>query len=177
MLPKIDGLSVLKMARKAKITTPVLMLTAMNAIGDRVDGLDAGADDYLVKPFDMRELLARVRALVRRPAAIEDMDVLGLGDISYMPSTCVLSGPKGEEHLSKRLSSLLILFMRNTTTTLSRSTIFNRIWGPDADVDENILDTYIGLLRRRLKKIGSTVQIKTNRGVGYSIEIQEDVLC
>ena len=177
MMPKMNGFDVCKNIRQAKLSIPILMLTAKGTIEDKTEGFDCGADDYLVKPFDMRELLARVRALVRRPAAIEDMDVLSLGDINYMPATCVLSGPKGEEHLSKRLASLVTLFMRNTTTTLSRNTIFNRIWGPDADVDENILDTYIGLLRRRLKKIGSTVQIKTNRGVGYSVEIQEDVSC
>ncbi len=170
MLPGMDGLTVLKKARECNVCTPVLLLTALNAVGDRVDGLDAGADDYLVKPFDMRELLARIRALVRRPYAIESAELLQYGDLLYTTSGHLLKGPCGETHLSNRLAALLELFMQNTAPGLSRHTVFSRVWGPDADVEEGILDTYVSLLRRRLKTIGSCVQVVTNRGVGYSLK-------
>lgn len=172
MIPQMDGLTLLKKARATGVPTPVLMLTAMNAIGDRVDGLDAGADDYLVKPFDMRELLARVRALIRRPAPIEESREMQFGDFIYLPLNLMLSGPRGETKLSKTLAALLELFLRNNTPSLNRNTIFNRVWGPGADVDDSIIDTYIFLLRRRLKSIGSTAQIITNRGVGYSLKLE-----
>lgn len=172
MLPGMDGLSVLRQARKKDISTPVLMLTAMDAIGDRVEGLETGADDYLVKPFDMRELLARVNALVRRPTAIEELEELHLGNIVLLPAGMLLKGPKGEERLTRKQTDFLALFLRNTTPTLTRATIFNRVWGPDADVDESIIDTYIAVLRRRMKSVGASVQIITCRGVGYRIEEQ-----
>ncbi len=170
MLPDMDGLTLLKKARRAGVAAPVLMLTAMNAVGDRVDGLDAGADDYLSKPFDMRELLARVRALVRRPAPIESAEAMTFGDLAYSPAGLTLSGPGGETVLSKTLAAMLELFLRNSAPALSRATLFSRVWGPDSDVGDNIIDTYISLLRRRLKSVGSSVQILTNRGVGYSLK-------
>lgn len=170
MLPEIDGLTLLKKARQVGVAAPVLMLTAMNAVGDRVDGLDAGADDYMSKPFDMRELLARVRALVRRPAPVENTAEISFGDIVYNPVGSALTGPDGEAALSKTLSAMLELFLRSSALALNRTTIFNRVWGPDSDVDEGIIDTYISLMRRRLKKVGSSVQIVANRGVGYSLK-------
>lgn len=170
MLPLMDGLSVLQQARAQKIDTPVLMLTAMNAVGDRVEGLVSGADDYLIKPFDMRELLARVQALVRRPAAIEDTSRIQLGNTSLETASMLLKGPKGEVYLTRKQADFLELFMRNASPILTRDTIFNRVWGPDADVDESIIDTYVATIRRRLKTVGASYGILTNRGIGYRIQ-------
>lgn len=169
MLPTMDGLTVTQAARAKGIQTPVLMLTALNAVGDRVDGLDAGADDYLVKPFDMRELLARVRALVRRPADIERAGELSYGDLVYQPAGSTLTGPQGAAHLSKTLAAILELFLRSNAHALNRRTIFNRVWGPPSEVEDSIIDSYIFLLRRRIRDIGSSVEIVTNRGVGYTL--------
>lgn len=174
MLPGMDGLSILRHVRAAGQTTPVLMLTAMNAIGDKVDGLDAGADDYLTKPFDMRELLARVRALIRRPSSIEDGNVISYGDLVYIPATFVLTGPQGETHLTKKLGALIELFMRETGSPLTRSTLFNRVWGPESDVNEGNLDSFIRLLRRRLTLVGSKTIIANNRGVGYCLAFETE---
>lgn len=169
MLPGLDGLSVLQRAREQKIATPVLMLTALDAIGDRVNGLQNGADDYLGKPFDMRELLARVAALIRRPAPVEEIQELRFANIALILQGMLLQGPKGEARLTKKQCDLLELFLRSPSQTLTRATMFSRVWGPDADVDENVIDTYISVLRRRLKTVGAGAEIVTNRGVGYQL--------
>lgn len=167
MLPGLDGLSMLRKVRQQGVTTPVLMLTALNAIGDKVAGLDAGADDYLAKPFDIRELLARVRALVRRPGSIEDGSVIEFGDLEYIVTTFILKGPSGETHLTKKLGAMMELFMRETNAALTRSTLFNRIWGPESEVNEGNIDSFIMLLRRRLQLVGSKIKIENKRGIGY----------
>ncbi len=169
MLPGLDGLAVLRHARAQKIATPVLMLTALDAIGDRLDGLETGADDYLGKPFDMRELLARVAALARRPAPVEELQELRFADIALVLQGMRLQGPKGEVRLTKKQCEMLELFLRSPSQTLTRATLFSRVWGPDADVDENVIDTYISVLRRRLKTVGGGTEIVTNRGVGYQM--------
>lgn len=169
MLPKMDGMTILRKARAEKIDTPVLMLTAMNAVGDRVEGLTGGADDYLVKPFDMRELLARVQALVRRPAAIENTSAISLGNAVLDTQSMLFKGPEGEVYLTRKQADMLELFMRNSSPVLTRGTIFNRVWGPYADVDESIIDTYIAAIRRRLKTVGASFAIVTNRGIGYRV--------
>ena len=153
MLPGRDGLSVLRAARAEGLDTPVLMTTALGLVGDRVDGLDAGADDYLVKPFDVRELLARVRALARRPA----------------PVALVLTGDKEQCTLSKKEAELLAALMENAGQTLSRSFLFGRVWGPGADVEEASLDSYVHFIRRRLRAVSSRVTVDTVRGVGYRL--------
>lgn len=170
MLPGLDGLSLLNTARSKGITTPVLMLTAMGRIGDRVDGLDAGADDYLVKPFDMRELLARVRALCRRPANAEPDGLKQFADITLDTTQLMLNGPKGQCTLSKKESELLAALISNGGQTLSRTTLFGKIWGPDAEVEEAILDSYIHFVRRRIRVVGASAVVTTVRGIGYRME-------
>lgn len=167
MLPGVDGLALVRMARAAGLHAPVLMLTALDAIGDRVDGLDAGADDYLVKPFDMRELLARVRALARRPPHAEVENVVRVGNASLLPASCVLAGPNGSCTLSHKESDLLALLMANVGLTLTRATLFARVWGPDAPAVEASLDTYIHFVRRRLSAVGARLTVQNRRGVGY----------
>lgn len=173
MLPEKSGPEIIKIARSEGIMTPVLMLTALSSIANKVQGLDSGADDYLSKPFDMRELLARVRAHIRRPAPIESCEELLFHDLRYTPSLLTLKGPNKQVEISRTLGALLELLMRNGGLSLSRQTIFARVWGMESDVEESIIENYIGFLRRRLHAIGSTAQIKTIRGVGYSLSLEE----
>lgn len=170
MLPKIEGSVLLREFRAGGLATPVLMVTALNELGDKVDGLDAGADDYLVKPFAIEELLARVRALSRRPQAITTQQLLTCGDLSLDPVLQKLSGTLGSCELSKKESELLELFFKNPKQILPRELIFARVWGPDSFVDETNLDSYIHFVRRRLKAVGKQVQITTVRSVGYRLD-------
>lgn len=170
MLPGMDGLQIIRNARQGGNTTPVLLLTAMAQIGDRVDGLDAGADDYLGKPFDMRELLARVRALVRRPAPFQAKAELQFGDILLDVNALTLQGSLGRCTLSKKEGELLAVLMKSQGETLTRYTLFARVWGIDTEVEEASLDSYAHFIRRRLKTVSKSVVLVTVRGVGYRLE-------
>lgn len=170
MLPGKDGVTFLSEIRKKQIMVPVILITAMNGIYDRVDGLDAGADDYLVKPFAMEELFARIRALARRPRQIEAANCLKFGDLTYNIDRKIVN--KGEENyiLSKKESSLLEFFMRNSGQVVTREQILDRVWGADGAVEDGNIDNYIHFLRKRLKGIESNVLIKTVYGIGYRLE-------
>lgn len=170
MLPGIDGLTVLQRARARGCATPVLMLTALGRVTDRVDGLEAGADDYLVKPFDMRELLARLRALCRRPSAVEPADALCCGNLTLLPSELTLRGPSATVSLSKKECELLEVLLRNPGKLLSREVLLGRVWGADNDVTDASLDSYIHFVRRRLKLVDADHRVMTVRGFGYKLE-------
>lgn len=167
LLPHLDGISILKKMRAHKNETPVILLTALGDLEDKVLGLDAGADDYLVKPFAFEELLARIRCISRRPRTLSAESCLSLGDISYQPETNQLSGPLGKCTLSKKEGALMEFFLRNKDQTLPRMTILLKVWGPDAEVEEGNLDNYVHFIRRRLKSVSDVVSIQTVRGVGY----------
>ena len=171
MLPERDGASVVRALRSAGFSTPVLMLTALDGVSDRVSGLDAGADDYLPKPFAVEELLARIRALSRRPRQFESTARLSAGDLELDADLCALRGPGGACPLSKRECQLLELLLRNAGQTLTRELLLARIWGPDAPVEDGNLDNYVHFLRRRLTTVGSAVRLATVRGVGYRLEV------
>lgn len=171
MLPSLDGASVLKAARKSHISTPVIFLTALGELNDKVTGLECGADDYMVKPFAFEELLARIRCIMRRPGKWDDSDLLKLGDISFDPETNRLFKDSKECTLSKREGALLEVFLRNPGQTLPRAVLLSRVWGLDSDVEEGNLDNYIHFLRRRLKAVESTLSLKTIRGIGYQMEV------
>ncbi|WP_054743949.1 response regulator transcription factor [Cellulosilyticum ruminicola] len=171
MLPSLDGLNVLRQIRSKEITTPVLMLTALSDIDNKVEGLDAGADDYLGKPFATQELLARIRALGRRPAQLKNIKQLTVSDVTLDLNTFILTGPSHNCSLSKREAALLEIFLNNMNTLLPRHTILSRVWGPYSPVEDGNLDNYIHFLRRRLKTVGSTLKISTTRGVGYTLEV------
>lgn len=171
MLPSLDGLKVLHQIRKKGFTTPVLMLTALSDTCNKVEGLDAGADDYLGKPFDMEELLARIRALGRRPSNWESTKLLSIGDITLDLSCCLLTGPSNSCTLSKRESTLFEVFLNNPNILLSRNIILSKVWGPYSSVEDGNLDNYIHFLRRRLKTINSSLKIITSRGIGYTLEV------
>ena len=170
MLPQLDGLSLLQKLRNKGIRTPVLMLTALARINDRVDGLEAGADDYLAKPFDTRELLARVKALLRRPSAVLVTDSLSFGDLTLSTSELTLTGHQKSLKLSPKECLLLECFLHNPEKLLSRDFLIGTVWGANDIVEDANLDTYVCFLRRRFRNVGSKAQIVTVRGAGYRLE-------
>lgn len=168
LLPGQDGLSVLKSLRQQGFQTPVLLLTALDTVEDRVLGLDAGADDYLIKPFDFTELLARLRALLRRPPLHADV-VLKVGCLQMDTVHRVVKRNDHPIELSPREYSLLEYLMRNADHVLSRTQIAQHVWSFDFYGDFKVIDVYIGYLRRKIDQQGSPSLIRTVRGVGYSI--------
>jgi len=168
LMPEVDGLEVCRRLRRAGNNVPVLMLTARDAVGNRVEGLDAGADDYLVKPFALDELLARVRALLRRGAASVD-GVLRFADLELDPQTREVRRGGERIELTRTEFNLLELFMLNPRQVLTRSIIFERVWGYDFGFASNSLDVYIGYLRRKTEARGTSRLIQTVRGVGYAL--------
>lgn len=170
MLPHLDGISVLKITREKNISTPIIFVTALGALNDKITGLDCGADDYLVKPFDFEELLARMRCILRRPPKWEGSRPLEYGDLSYDSEQKKLYCNSLDCSLSAREGNLLELFLRNPGQTLPRTLILSKVWGADAEIEEGNLDNYIYFLRRRLKSVKSSVSLKTIRGVGYQLE-------
>ncbi len=169
MLPGMDGLEVLRRARKEHITAPVIFLTALGSLDERITGLDCGADDYITKPFAFEELIARIRCICRRPKRLTETNELTYGDLAYDPEQNLLRREADTCTLSRREGDLLSLFLNNTEQTIPRTTILMRVWGPDAEIEDGNLDNYIHFLRRRLKSVGSKVQLKTVRGVGYRL--------
>jgi two-component system, OmpR family, response regulator MprA len=167
MMPHVDGLTVCRRLRAHGDATPILMLTARHEVSDRVAGLDAGADDYLVKPFALEELLARLRALLRRVEPHEEGDVLRYADLVLDPATRRVERDGVEVQLTKTEFDLLELLMMNKDLVLSRDTIYERIWGYDFTTSSNSLDVYIGYLRRKTEVNDAPRLIHTVRGVGY----------
>ncbi len=169
MLPRRDGFSVCKEIRRRGIHTPVLMLTARDAVDDRVRGLDAGADDYLVKPFAFKELLARLRALARRPAETQSSE-LRAGDLVLDTTTHHITRAGQAVELSAREYRLLEFLLRHRGQPLTRLQIAEGVWGYDFDANSNVVDVYIRYLRRKVDDPFRTKLIQTVRGVGYKIE-------
>jgi two-component system response regulator MprA len=167
MMPRLDGLEVCRRLRKAGDRTPVLMLTARDAIDDRVAGLDVGADDYLVKPFALRELKARVRALLRRSGDGHEGEVLRYGDLVLDPVAHEVHRGERRIELSRTEFLLLELFMQHPRQVLTRTTIFERVWGYDFGPTSNALGVYMGYLRRKTEEGGEPRLLHTVRGVGY----------
>ncbi len=167
MLPGIDGLEVCQQIRTAKLQVPILMLTAKDAIPDRVAGLEVGADDYLVKPFAFEELLARVRALLRRRAPLEIEGPFKFADLSLNPSTRMAERNGRWIELTAKEYELLELFMRHPNQVLTRDQIYERIWGYDFGGESNIIEVYIRYLRTKLEAEGEERLLHTTRGVGY----------
>ena len=175
MMPGVDGLGVCRVLRADGVRTPILMLTARSEVAARVEGLDAGADDYLAKPFDLDELQARLRALIRRqvrPPAETPGTVLAHGPLRVDPDARQAWWDTTELILSKTEFDLLELLLRNHGRVLTHSTIYDRIWGYDFGPDSNNLAVYISYLRRKLEQVGGIDLIRTVRGVGYRLALR-----
>lgn len=170
-MPRMDGLEVCRRLRGAGDATPILLLTARVAVNERVAGLDAGADDYLVKPFALEELLARIRALLRRSTPLSDNEVLRFADLSLDPGTREVRRGARQIELTRTEFLLLELLLRNAKQVLPREVIFDRVWGYDFGANSNSLEVYIGYLRRKTEAEGEPRLIHTVRGVGYVLRL------
>ncbi|MFQ5614441.1 MAG: response regulator transcription factor [Anaerolineae bacterium] len=169
MLPGIDGLTVCRQLRAAELKTPVLMLTAKDAIPDEVSGLDAGADDYLTKPFQIERLLARIRALLRRSAPPESKTPLTFADLTLDPTTRLAHRGEREIEFTAKEYDLMELFMRHPRQVLTRDQIYEQIWGYDFGGESNIIEVYIRYLRAKLEANNEPRLLHTIRGVGYAL--------
>jgi DNA-binding response OmpR family regulator len=170
MLPKMDGLEVARRLRKEKNGTPILMLTARDAVPDIVKGLDVGADDYLTKPFSFSEFLARLRALGRRPSSTAATPVLAIGDLTLDPNTRQVFRGKHEVRLTATEYKLLEFLMRRPGGVASRRAIVEAVWGLEAEVEENTLDAFVRLLRTKIDHGHKQRLIQTVRRYGYSVK-------
>ncbi len=173
MMPGMSGVKVLKEARAAGIKTPVLLLTAKSEIDDRVEGLDAGADDYLTKPFAMKELLARVRALTRRREEVVDSS-LEFGNVSLDRLTFQVTTPNGNAKLGNKDFQMLEMLITNPGQIISVDQFMDKIWGYDSEAELNVVWVYISNLRKKLKSLGADITIKAHRGIGYSLIKNEE---
>ena len=171
MMPKKDGFEVLRQMRARGDSTPVLLLTAKSEIDDRVAGLDSGANDYLTKPFDMKELLARIRAMTR-VLSVQPDKTISFGKVTLDCSSYDLSGPGGSTKLAGKEFQMMEMLMRNPRKLVSTETFMDRIWGYDSEAELNIVWVYISTLRKKLKGIDADVEIKAQRGVGYYLEVK-----
>lgn len=169
MMPELSGVQVLEKLRGRRVATPTLMLTARDAVEDRVAGLDAGADDYLAKPFATSELLARVRALLRRKAGYAP-DVLRFADIELDRASMILRCKAQEVKLNNKAFQLMELLAERPSAVHSVDQIMERVWGWDSEAEINVVWVNISFLRRKLNELGAHVEIKATRGVGYSLE-------
>lgn len=172
MMPKLDGFAVLKRMREAGNKTPVLMLTARSEIDDKVRGLDTGANDYLTKPFDTKELLARIRAMTRQVSVQSDA-TLSVGNLTLDCASYDLTGPAGHYKLAGKEFQMLEMLMRSPKRLISTDAFMDRIWGFDSEAEQNVVWVYISYLRKKLEAIGANVKIKAQRGVGYYLEVSE----
>ena len=170
MMPFADGLTVCREARHRGVLTPILLLTARVEVGDRVAGLDAGADDYLVKPFVIDELLARCRALLRRAAPSASTSVLRVGNLTLNSLSREVKRDERELVLTKTEFDLLELLMQRPNTVVTREQIYEAIWGYDFETSSKSLDVYIGYLRRKTEENGESRVVFTVRGVGYTVK-------
>ena len=171
MMPKLDGIQVLKRMRENGDRTPVLLLTAKSEIDDRVSGLDSGANDYLTKPFDMKELLARIRAMTRIQSVQTDK-TLTCGKVTLDCSSYDLTGPGGSCKLAGKEFQMMEMLMRTPRKLISTEHFMDRIWGYDSEAELNTVWVYISMLRKKLKAIDADIEIKAQRGAGYYLEGQ-----
>jgi len=171
MMPKLNGYQVARQVRARRITTPILMLTAKGEVQDRIEGLNAGADYYLTKPFDNQELLACINALLRRQG--DQIDVLRYGNTSLDLSGYVLSTEQKSIRLSKKEFDVIRLLMQFQGRSVRKDVILTRVWGYDSNAVENNVEAYIGFLRKKLKSIGSDLKIENIRMLGYHLEVMD----
>ena len=170
MLPVIDGLTIIKAMRKKGIRIPVIIITAMDALDNRIEGLDGGADDYLVKPFHIRELSARVWALIRRPADLQLSGKLQYGDLTFDKESRKLSSDGKSVQLTARETELFSVLIQSPEKLFNREQLVLKIWGTSSEVEAGNVDNYISFLRKRLRELNSFCKITTVYGAGYKLE-------
>lgn len=175
MLPKMDGIAAVRALRQRGIATPVLMLTARDQVPDKIEGLDGGADAYMTKPFAAPELLARLRALVRRTVD-EPVRTVDAGDLQLRPETHSLACGSEDIQLSHKEFALAEVLLAHAGTVVTKAALIQQVWGTDSSADSTNLEAYVSMLRRKLRFLGSRVQIKSQRGVGYKL-MDEDAPC
>ncbi len=168
MMPKLNGFEVLKILRSKKIDVPILMLTAKSETGDKIDGLNLGADDYITKPFNTNELLARIKALLRRNKNFT-LNTLSLGDTVLDRDTLELVCNDKKITLSKKEFQIMEILMLNADKCVHKERLIEKIWGYDSEAEYNTIEVYISFLRKKLSAINSTTEIKSIRGVGYTL--------
>lgn len=176
MLPKQNGYEVLRKLRQDKIQTPVLLLTAKSELDDKIKGLDFGADDYLTKPFEIRELLARIRAITRRQGNYIETSVLHFGDLELNIKQCSITNAATLKsvQLGAKEFQLLELFLKNKNQIITREQIAEKIWGYDSNAEYNNVEVYISFTRRKMNFIGVSARIKAVRGIGYLLEMPKE---
>jgi DNA-binding response OmpR family regulator len=172
MMPILDGISVLKELRKSGNAVPVIMLTAKSEIDDKVEGLDSGANDYLTKPFDSKELLARLRVLTRSVSNRAD-STLRFGNVSLDRSTCDMTGPGGSIKLPGKEYQMMELMMMDPGVIISADKFLDKIWGIDSDADINVVWTFLSYLRKKLASVEADISVKASRGQGYYLEVNK----
>lgn len=172
MMPGLDGMQVMKKIRDRGITTPVLFLTAKSAMSDKIAGLDLGADDYITKPFDMGELLARIRAMTRRKTEYTH-PVLTVGNVSLDRATYDMKCGDNTMKLGNKEFQIMEILMAHPGNVISTEQLMERVWGYDSESEINVVWVYISTLRKRLVQLGANIAIKVSRGVGYSLEVHE----
>lgn len=170
MLPKLDGFQVARQLRDNRVSTPVLMLTARDEVADKINGLDCGADDYLTKPFDSGELLARIRALTRRQGEVVS-NTLSVGDLSFRLDERCLTCGENMVRLGFKEFEVMKLLMRNPRQVVPKEDIISRVWGYESDAEDNNVEVYISFLRKKLAYLRSAVTIGTVRKIGYFLEV------
>lgn len=174
MMPKVDGITVLKTMRKEGNMLPVIILTAKSEVDDKVLGLDSGANDYLTKPFNSRELLARIRAITRSKENNEGDSILKMGNTALMRDTFILKTDSGETRLQSKEFQILELLMQNKNKLISTERLMEKIWGFDSEAEINVVWVYISNLRKKLVSLDSNVEIKATRNAGYTLEERND---
>ena len=174
MLPGKDGFEILNSIKREKVTTPVIMLTAKSQIEDKLQGLENGADDYVTKPFHTRELLARVKVILKRNNNLEDINILGYVDLKLNLDTCKLTCGENSIVINGKELELLQLLIINKNIVVSREMLANKIWGYESDAEYNNVEVYISFIRKKLKLLKSKVIIKAVRGIGYKLEEKND---
>ncbi len=174
MMPKVDGITVLKTMRKEGNMLPVIILTAKSEVDDKVLGLDSGANDYLTKPFNSRELLARIRAITRSKENNEGDSILKMGNTILMRDTFILKTDSGETRLQSKEFQILELLMQNKNKLISTERLMEKIWGFDSEAEINVVWVYISNLRKKLVSLDSNVEIKATRNAGYTLEEKND---
>lgn len=174
MLPHKDGFEILRELRREKIETPVIMLTAKSEIYDKLNGLENGADDYITKPFHMKELIARIKIILKRNTKVSDINVLEFGNLKFNTKTGEMSCEENKITINGKELELLEILLINKNQIMDRETLANKIWGYNSEAEYNNVEVYISFLRKKLRLLKANIKIKAIRGIGYKMEVADD---